>query len=407
MIPHNKLTITDFINKANIIHNELYDYSLSVYINYTSKMTIICKTHGEFIQRADVHLRGYGCQYCSKLIKKTNETVIADFNKKHKHKYDYSLIEYKNDKSKVKIICNKHGIFEQTPNNHKKGSRCPKCAVSVSRTELIINEIFDNIFRGSDKKFIKPLEIDLISDEHKLCIEYDGLMFHSFGISNCKRFNNYNLLEQNKNKHLLKTNLVNENGYNLLHIFENEFLNKKQWNIWVSIINKIIKNIKYLNLDISNIYISKINNNICDDFLEHNHLEGKSNSTINLGLFINNVLSQVLSGDYKENNFVISRLCNLTSINTSFDILFNYLNDNYEYVEIIIFLNKRYTVLEYDYLLQSGFTHIACTFPKAYKFKVNENILAQTCNINDLNNSDFRIIFDCGNRIYRKIKGDK
>ena len=45
---------------------------------------------------------------------------------KHNNFYDYSLVEYKNQKTKIKIICPIHGIFEQTPDSHKKNS-CPEC----------------------------------------------------------------------------------------------------------------------------------------------------------------------------------------------------------------------------------------------------------------------------------------
>lgn len=50
-----------------------------------------------------------------------------DFVKlKHNNKYDYSLVEYKNQKTKVKIICPEHGVFEQNPDSHKKND-CPEC----------------------------------------------------------------------------------------------------------------------------------------------------------------------------------------------------------------------------------------------------------------------------------------
>lgn len=46
----------------------------------------------------------------------------------HGDKYDYSLVEYKSARDKVKIICKKHGIFEVTPDNHiSKKSGCRKC----------------------------------------------------------------------------------------------------------------------------------------------------------------------------------------------------------------------------------------------------------------------------------------
>ena len=45
---------------------------------------------------------------------------------KHNNKYDYSLVEYVNAKTKVKIICPIHGIFEQIPDSHKKYG-CKEC----------------------------------------------------------------------------------------------------------------------------------------------------------------------------------------------------------------------------------------------------------------------------------------
>lgn len=45
----------------------------------------------------------------------------------HANGYDYSLVDYINTKTKVKIICLKHGLFEQIPNNHLSGMGCPIC----------------------------------------------------------------------------------------------------------------------------------------------------------------------------------------------------------------------------------------------------------------------------------------
>ena len=53
--------------------------------------------------------------------------IIEKFNKIHGNKYDYSLVEYVNNTTKVKIICPIHGIFEQTPKSHLDGNNCYKC----------------------------------------------------------------------------------------------------------------------------------------------------------------------------------------------------------------------------------------------------------------------------------------
>lgn len=48
---------------------------------------------------------------------------------KHNHKYEYNLVVYENCRTKVKILCPIHGLFEQTPNGHLyAGSGCGKCA---------------------------------------------------------------------------------------------------------------------------------------------------------------------------------------------------------------------------------------------------------------------------------------
>lgn len=49
---------------------------------------------------------------------------------KHVDRYDYSLVEYKLSKFKVKIICREHGVFEQKANNHLSGKGCPECGLS-------------------------------------------------------------------------------------------------------------------------------------------------------------------------------------------------------------------------------------------------------------------------------------
>ena len=60
--------------------------------------------------------------------KLTTEEFIQKALEKHGDKYDYSLVEYVNNNTKVKIICPIHGTFEQLPRSHLNGSICPFCA---------------------------------------------------------------------------------------------------------------------------------------------------------------------------------------------------------------------------------------------------------------------------------------
>lgn len=72
------------------------------------------------------------------LPKKNTEQAIKDFIKVHGDLYDYSLVNYQTSKTKVKIICQEHGIFEQTPNNHLNGQHCPKCSKSNASTGVYL-----------------------------------------------------------------------------------------------------------------------------------------------------------------------------------------------------------------------------------------------------------------------------
>ena len=117
-----------FILKAKKIHKELFDYSLVEYKNNITKVKIICKTHGVFEQTPQGHLVGKGCNQCAKnKKKKTTEQFIQEAINIHGDKYDYSLVDYKTTTAKIKITCKVHGVFEQIPKNHISGIGCNKC----------------------------------------------------------------------------------------------------------------------------------------------------------------------------------------------------------------------------------------------------------------------------------------
>ncbi len=126
-----------FIEKAIKKHGDKYDYSQVEYKSAKENIIIIChktypwgEEHGEFIQTPDTHLHSKGCQKCSnRHIPTTNEWIkMAEWE--HGKRYDYSKVVYKNNRTKIRIICKEpgHGEFLQTPANHIKGKNCPKCS---------------------------------------------------------------------------------------------------------------------------------------------------------------------------------------------------------------------------------------------------------------------------------------
>lgn len=123
-----RLDTESVIKRAKEIHNNKYDYSLLSYNSQEDKVKIICPVHGVFEQKLSNHLQGQGCPVCAGSIKKTTEQFIIEARAIHGDKYDYSLVEYKNNKSKVIISCPIHGLFAQAPISHLTSCGCPMCA---------------------------------------------------------------------------------------------------------------------------------------------------------------------------------------------------------------------------------------------------------------------------------------
>lgn len=175
----------DFIKKCNEIHLNKYDYSLVTYNGINKNIDIICKIHGIFKQKPYLHLRKRGCRKCnndssSKRRRLTKEEFIKKANLKHNNLYDYSLLEYNNSRSKVKIVCKNHGIFIQNSNSHLIGTGCPSCR--SSKGEIIIMDILNknNIEYEREYKFdgcfyVNLLPFDFFIPSLNYCIEYDGI----------------------------------------------------------------------------------------------------------------------------------------------------------------------------------------------------------------------------------------
>lgn len=135
-----KLTTEEFIKKAKEIHGDKYDYSKTIYINRRTKVCIICPEHGEFWQTANNHLGSNGCPICSGHKKRNTEKFIKDAKEIHGDKYDYSKTKFIGLKTKVCIICPKHGEFWQTAANHLKGCGCPICINKQGNTISFIEK---------------------------------------------------------------------------------------------------------------------------------------------------------------------------------------------------------------------------------------------------------------------------
>jgi len=127
--PH---TTESFIEAAQAVHGERYDYSEVEYSMNKAHVTIICPDHGPFFQIAAVHLRGNGCPECGGNKKHSTESFIEKARAVHGDRYDYSQAEYERAHTPVSILCPDHGMFMQSPSNHFAGKGCHECGIVAS-----------------------------------------------------------------------------------------------------------------------------------------------------------------------------------------------------------------------------------------------------------------------------------
>lgn len=129
-------TNESFVLAARRVHGDRYDYGEVEYgVSNKVNVKIRCKVHGVFEQRPHNHLCGSGCPVCGvEDTRHTSKMFISKSRKVHGDRYDYDLVEYVNNATKVRISCRVHGIFEQTPNNHLSGQKCPTCVGNVRHT---------------------------------------------------------------------------------------------------------------------------------------------------------------------------------------------------------------------------------------------------------------------------------
>lgn len=223
-----KYTLEEFIRLSNIKHNNKYNYEKSEYINGSTITTIICDVHGEFKQLAKGHLLGYGCMSCSGKERLTNNKFIENANKIHYNKYNYDLIEYKNSNSILSIICNKHGIFEQRASTHLTGCGCPKCNESKgeSKISFILDQL--NIKYLREYKFIdcisiNKLRFDFYLPDYNTCVEYNGRQHYE----SVECFGGVSEFKNIQKRDTIKRNYCDDNGIRLITIKYDENISDK------------------------------------------------------------------------------------------------------------------------------------------------------------------------------------
>ena len=232
-----------FIEEANLIHNNEYDYSLVDYKNNRTKVKIIHKICGsEFEQTPSNHLHKtnpQGCPYCYGNTLMTKEQFIEKSKKTWGElSYDYSKVNYVNSRTKVFLKCNKHNYwFEQSPKKHYLGQGCIFCQPKSKGEDKIASFLkehnidFKKEYSFKDCKYKRILPFDFYLPDYNIVIEYQGEQhFKQDRREHSEKLELRQFKDKIKRQYCYQNNIIeielcyfdnlNEKLYNLLELLE-------------------------------------------------------------------------------------------------------------------------------------------------------------------------------------------
>lgn len=270
-----------------------------------------------------------------------------------------------------------------------------------------IKSIYDGIILENDRNIISPKELDIFLPDKKIGIEFNGLFWHSSKYVD----NTY---------HLKKMNSCRLENIDLIQIFEDEWVYKKE--IVKSIINYKLKN------SINTIYgrkciVKEIDSKTYKLFCDKNHIQGYVNAKYKIGLFYNDELVSIMSfgelrkslGSKKEKDtYELLRYCSKlnTTIIGGVSKLFKYFLDKVNPNKIISFSDNRYfngdlyqkLNFKFNKETKPNYFYITDYLKRENRFKFRKDVLVSEGF--DSNKTEFEImderkiyrIWDCGNK---------
>lgn len=268
---------------------------------------------------------------------------------------------YKDAHEKIDFRCTKCGhVFTHSWNGVQQGYKCPKCYPRTAGTSKAEKEVGDFIksfgidIEENRRNIIPPKEIDIFIPSMNIAIEYNGLYWHSEAVINDSKY------------HLNKTNLCEENGIRLIHIFEDEWIFKQD------IVKNRLKQILNVKQDRKVIYARKciikpIPCNLKNQFLDTYHIQGKDISKVYFGAYYENELVSVMTFSHgniskgsikKDTIWELNRFCSKDDyiIPGIASKLLKYFQKNYEWQEIFSYADRRwsqgnvYTKLGFEFM---------------------------------------------------------
>ena len=263
--------------------------------------------------------------------------------------------------------------------------------------EYLTSKGITNIVQ-SDRDILDGKEIDIYLPDYKVGIEFNGDYWHS------------EIIRPNKRYHYDKSMLANSKGVFLYHIFSHEWFDEEKRTRILNHLDNI------LHLNENKIYarkcmIRKVDVTEKNDFLNENHIQGKDNSTIKLGLYYNDELVSLMTfckpRFSKKYNWELSRFCSKHNYNVigGASKLFKYFVDNYmkdgevivSYSDIAKTTGKIYNTLNFEFVNDAEPNYIWWKSDDDYKTRyqcqmVNERIIMES--------NGYIKIYDCGNKVW-------
>lgn len=263
----------DFIKLARKLHGSRYDYSKTRYVRLNDTIVIGCPVHGDFEQVASNHTNASilsGCPKCGDdASAEAKRMSVAEFKSRAKSKfdgrYDYSKVTvFKNQLTKVTVICSIHGEFKTTVGNHLHGvGHCPACSGhQLSSHEFKLTELLRSKGLRVETQTSGLLKgrrsLDLVLPDHKLAIEINGVYWHSEQYG------------KGRDYHVDKTLECRAQGLKLLHFWDYEV--ESNADLVVSMIrNAVGRNRRNGAREYK---VVAVDNAQIKPFFEQNHLQG-------------------------------------------------------------------------------------------------------------------------------------
>jgi len=356
-IDFNKITLrwlemNGFLNISSTVLN-IDKENLEEYLFLLNHDKQSCRTCGN-TTTFNGYSKGYN-DYCSiacvsnnteiknkKNIHRNEKKIASLFNLKH-IKPMFGMITYKGADQglKYEFECNRCFMKFKSRISNGHIPICPKCDYkhfngnSNMENELIQYISKNNKIETSNRTILNGKELDIVIPDKKIAIEFNGIYWHS------------ELNGKNRQYHLDKTIQCAKKDIQLIHIFESEWIEKK--NIVLSVLNAKLGsfcNVIFARKCVIREILSKTKNK----FLIENHLQGQDKSSIRLGLFYDDELVAVMtfgkSRYNKKYQYEMHRFCNKLNhrIIGGASKLWSYFIRKYQPNTVITYADRRYSV---------------------------------------------------------------